>query len=116
MISLTLPYPPTINHYYGVRGKSRYIKKAGLEFRKAVAEIVAQNKHKLLSGRIQIVIRASPPDKRTRDLDNICKALLDSLTHAGVWEDDKQIDDLHIFRSVVVKGGEIRVIISEMKT
>ena len=32
-----------------------------------------------------------PPQKRNRDLDNYQKALFDSLTHAGVWVDDRQI-------------------------
>nr|WP_246877229.1 RusA family crossover junction endodeoxyribonuclease [Pantoea ananatis] len=32
-----------------------------------------------------------PLDKRNRDLDNYQKTLFDSLTHAGVWVDDRQI-------------------------
>ncbi|WP_331435949.1 RusA family crossover junction endodeoxyribonuclease [Pantoea ananatis] len=32
-----------------------------------------------------------PLDKRNRDLDNSQKAQFDSLTHAGVWLDDRLI-------------------------
>ena len=43
-----------------------------------------------------------------------CKALLDSLTHAGVWEDDSLVDDLRLIRGEVRKPGgcvvEIRLI------
>lgn len=44
------------------------------------------------------------PDRRRRDLDNMPKALFDGLTHAGVWTDDSQIDDLRIVRSWAAGG------------
>lgn len=54
------------------------------------------------------------PDRRIRDLDNIKKALLDSLTHAGVYKDDFQIDDLRVVRREVVKGGYVIVHVAEL--
>ena len=50
-----------------------------------------------------------PPDKKRRDLDNHMKALLDAITHAGLWEDDEQIDQLQIYRGEIVKGGGARI-------
>ncbi|MEY4713325.1 MAG: hypothetical protein RIS88_2775 [Pseudomonadota bacterium] len=38
------------------------------------------------------------PDRRRRDLDNTLKATQDAMTHAGIWDDDSQIDDLRIVR------------------
>jgi Holliday junction resolvase RusA-like endonuclease len=32
-----------------------------------------------------------PPNKRRRDLHNYPKAIMDALTHAGVWEDDSLV-------------------------
>ena len=52
------------------------------------------------------------PDKRRRDLDNLLKATLDSLTHAGVWSDDSQIDALSIRRFPI--GGMLKVRIEEI--
>lgn len=103
MIRLELPYPPTINHYYGVRGKGRYIKPEGLAFRKAVADVVQMVNP--IAGKVGIHILVFPPDKRKRDLDNVLKALLDALTHAGAWVDDSQIWDLQITRGDNKEGG-----------
>ena len=40
--------------------------------------------------RLECNIQAFPPDKRGRDVDNIQKVLLDSLTGI-IWEDDVQV-------------------------
>ena len=55
---------------------------------------------------------AAPPDKRRRDLDNILKALLDSLVHAGVLIDDEIIDELHIIRLPPAAPGTVFITIT----
>lgn len=65
---------------------------------------------KCITGPVSVVIEAFPPDKRRRDLDNLLKGLFDSLTHAGVWLDDYQVNDVRIFRSTI--GGMVRVTIT----
>jgi crossover junction endodeoxyribonuclease RusA len=117
MIVLTLPLPPTINTYYGARahGKRRFVKPAGLAFRMKVAEIVAQAGHKTLEGRVSLFAAIYPADRRKQDLDNRSKSLQDALTHAGVWLDDEQIDELHIVRREVVKGGQVKVVIAPIE-
>ena len=112
MITFTFPLPPTINHYYGQRpGAGRYIKQAGKDFRLAVAEIVAEAGHALIDGRVRLLGVMHFATKRRQDLDNRIKPLQDALTHAGVWLDDEQIDDLHFIRGDVLKGGSVRVMI-----
>lgn len=115
MITLTLPMPPTINTYYGFHGSRRFVRPAGLSFRKTVSEIVAEAGHDTLSGRLAVFVAIHPADKRSQDIDNRAKSLLDALTHAGVWIDDSQIDDLHLVRREIIKGGLIRVVITEIK-
>lgn len=61
-------------------------------------------------GRIQLVIAANYKDKRRRDLDNITKTVMDSLTRAGVWADDSQVDVLMVSREI--GAGEDRVSIT----
>lgn len=47
-----------------------------------------------------------PPDRRRFDIDNRIKPALDMLTHAGVWEDDSAVSEVHaVRRPVIVKGG-----------
>lgn len=116
MIVLTLPLPPTINHYYGVRPRGgKYIKPAGQAFRKAVAEIVAAAGYKTLQGRVSLFAAIYPADRRRQDIDNRAKSLQDALTEAGVWLDDEQIDELHLVRREVVRGGLVKVVITELQ-
>lgn len=114
MISLTLPMPPTINHAYGMRrGGGRFIKPAGVKFHHEVAEIVAGAGHQTLEGRVSLFAVIHPADRRRQDLDNRSKLLQDALTNAGVWLDDEQIDELHLIRGEVIKGGLVKVVITE---
>ena len=55
-----------------------------------------------MRGRLSMTMTLFPPDKRRRDLDNAFKAPLDALAHAGVYEDDSQIDVLTIRRGAVM--------------
>ncbi len=108
MIELTLPWPPTSNTYYRSVGGTVKISEKGRQYRKAVADqVLVQRGAKLLAGRLSVSVLANPPDKRTRDLDNCFKALLDSLTKAGVWLDDAQVDHLQITRGPI--GGMVKV-------
>lgn len=113
MIIVVTPFPPSVNHLYGNgKGGRKYIKAAGVEYRAAVAEYV--NRHKLVApeGRLSVAIDLYPPDRRRRDIDNSCKAALDALTHAGVYQDDCLIDELRITRMQVAQGGFLRIFIS----
>jgi len=67
---------------------------------------------KPMTGRLAVTVDLYPPDKRRRDVDNSAKATLDALAHAGVYEDDSQIDDLHIRRREVVPPGRVVVTVT----
>ena len=111
VITLTLPYPPSVNHYWGVRGIHRYLGVKGKFFRLKVSEAVATLNRPTLTGRIAVFVSLYPPDKRNRDIDNVLKALLDALEHAGCYENDSQIDDIRIVRCEPRKGGSCVVVI-----
>jgi len=109
MIILDLDYPPSANTYWRHARGRHYIGEKGLAFRAKVAELVAMHKLKADAGRLELSVMLYPPDRRRRDIDNVCKALLDSLTFAGLIEDDSLIDRLLIERGAVVKGGKCRI-------
>ena len=105
---IELPWPPSMNHYWrNVAGRT-LISREGRAYRDQVAaQAVAQGwRHPFPADkRVAVRINAIPPDKRRRDLDNMLKPMLDALTHAGLWADDSQIDDLHICRHAPRAGG-----------
>lgn len=119
--TIELPFPPSVNHYWRstvVNGRPRVlISKPGRAYRSEVRAKVLELLRSMpvaLTGRVALDIQAFPPDRRQRDLDNLIKAVQDSLTHAGVWLDDSQIDRLSISRREVFAGGFVRVTIKEL--
>lgn len=132
-VNLTLPYPPSVNSYWrttsvkprqfgaGMKTANRspirvYISEKGQEFRAAVIrEVMMQGAAKHYTGRLSVSIVLHQGDRRARDIDNVLKALLDSLSHAGVYNDDSQIDEIKIVRGDIISGGLCKVTISEIQ-
>ena len=118
-INLRLPYPPSINHYYVRTKKGLAIKPEGVWYRQQVGFLVAIARlpRKFLGNeKVQVTIHAFTPDRIPRDVDNILKCLLDALTDAHVWGNDKQVYDLHITKDYdTQKKGYVEVTVSEIK-
>ncbi|GAA5786124.1 RusA family crossover junction endodeoxyribonuclease [Chitiniphilus shinanonensis] len=116
MTTITLPWPPSTNRYWrhpttGKLAGRHLISEEGRRYRVAVQEQVLVQRIRPTSGRLNVEVMAFPPDRRVRDLDNLLKSLLDSLTCAGAWGDDGHIDRLAIERGPVKSGGEVVVTI-----
>ncbi len=111
---LTLPYPPSVNHYWRRVGARTLISREGRRYRTDVCALLAAGGGAPLRGRLAVRIEVRPPDRRRRDLDNVQKAVFDSLQHAGVYEDDWQIDRIEVQRGPVVEGGSVVVEIVEV--
>jgi len=107
----TLPYPPSINHYWRHVGPRTLISREGRTFRRNVCALLGGGgpRKPPAGGRIALCMDAFPPDRRRRDLDNIQKPVLDALEHAGVYEDDSQIDLLIGRRREPVTAGRLEI-------
>ncbi len=110
-----LPWPPSVNHYWGTRGKIRFIGAAGKAFRQQAAVAwYATRQQGFGNTRLAVSITAHAPDRRRRDLDNLCKAALDALAHARAYEDDSQIDRLTVERGEVRKDAGLLITIGRV--
>lgn len=116
-VILTLPYPPSVNVYWRKRGKVTYLSQRGRLFKTAVAEYVAQhNIMKFGSSEVEVMIVLRPRRKAGfMDIDNCCKAVLDSCQDAGVFDDDNQVTKLTVERGTYIKGGACVVVVLERK-
>jgi len=109
-VVLRLPWPPSMNHYWRRVGNRTLISREGRRYREAVVMVCRMQRVERIEGRLAVQVVAYPPDRRRRDLDNLQKALLDALEHAGVYDDDSQIDRLLIERGEwMCEGGRVEV-------
>jgi len=115
MLQLFLPYPPSVNNYWGFSQSRRYLTAKAKAFKDEVYCKVIQSKvNKFGKSYIRVAIELYPPDKRRRDIDNPLKPLFDSLVSAGLIDDDSQIQELSVVRKEVIKGGLCRVVIEKI--
>ena len=119
LITLTLNYPPTLNTYYrSVPGKGVLISAKGRAYRKHVIAAVSEQLGRFdpLSGQVAIAMHFNPPDRRRRDLDNVDgKAIMDALTHAGVWHDDCQVKRRVSEMGEPTPSGRLEVCVANIK-
>ena len=112
MLVLNLPLPPSVNSYRTIFRGRMGISKAGREFKSQISDYVVEYRvPKLGKARLEMKVVIYPRDRRKQDIDNRIKALWDALGDAGVFDDDEQIDILHIERGEIKKGGGVLVLI-----
>jgi crossover junction endodeoxyribonuclease RusA len=114
ILDVLLPWPPSINHYWGARGRGRYLSPQARRWHKeAWAILKAQGVR--CSGEVTVYVFAHPPDRRKRDLDNLLKGLLDALVAARVLMDDYQVARIYIERQPPERQGQVRVIVEPIE-
>lgn len=112
IFQVKLPWPPSVNRYYRHWKNRVLISAAGREYRNIVATLCIIKDP--FRNPLHVKLEAYPPDNRRRDIDNIQKAVWDSLQHAGIYLDDSQIVHMEAFKHAPVPdGGFIIVTIRE---
>lgn len=91
--SMVLPYPfvtgnHAVKHARGQHYRTKLAEEYRAEVKKQLASMgLAGSKWRPLS-RLKVRLRICPPNRKTRDIDNVLKELCDALTKAGFWIDD----------------------------
>lgn len=116
-VILRLPFPPSTNTYWRKYNNRVVLSQKGRDFKQSVLEVFEDSGNHQFGAdvRLQVNVWLYPPDKRKRDIDNFGgKSLLDALVHAGVMQDDSQVDTLDIQRMRIEKPGLCIVEIKEL--
>lgn len=112
----TLPMPPSVNGYWLVKPKGKYLSDKARKFRsEVIAYVESLGCIRTHTGRIKAYITIHGRDKRKFDIDNYQKAVWDALTHAKVIVDDELIDELIIKRGEIIKGGKVAIELYEIE-
>lgn len=122
-MKLILPFPPSVNTYWRHPNKGAFagkslISAAGRKFQSAACAAIVEQLRRLpkpTSAPASVEIVLFPPDNRIRDLDNYNKALFDALTHAGVWEDDRQVKRMLVSGDRLSRKGRSRSLSVSMR-
>jgi len=114
MTSLTLPYPPTTNNLFFNAGKRRVrTKRYDLWIAEATVWVLQQRPAKTV-GAFDLLIIATRPDRRARDISNLIKPIEDLLVKCGIVEDDSRAMQVAAgwSKSEPLKGGAIQVTVT----
>lgn len=114
-VSFDLPWPPSVNRYYRHVGPRVLISREGRKYRMMVVSRLG-GLYKKLSGAVAFIAECYPPDRRRRDLDNLLKCLQDSVTAAGVLDDDSQIKRLEMEMFEPLPEGLVHVQLKTLPT
>ncbi len=107
MITIQLPFPPSVNAIWrNVHGKTLKSKRYRVWANAAGWELKSQGGK--VPGKVQISIALERKDNRRRDLDNHAKAILDLLCEHQVIDDDSLVQKLTLEWSNV-KGAVVQV-------
>lgn len=127
-LRLKLPFPPSVNHYYkhaavgGVQKKARavrFLSKRAKQYREEVeAAVIKQlGSAPKLTQRLAVIVDQYPGRRKqsdseiphVQDIDNCLKPLFDAMEHAGVYVNDKQIDELLVRRKRRAAIGRVEI-------
>ena len=104
-LEIALPFPPSVNHYWRhTRQGKHYISDKGKRFRELA--LLACFAEVSFDGLVSVEVKVYLPDRRDRDLDNLWKVIMDSLTHAQILKDDSW---KYVVKESIEAVGEVRI-------
>lgn len=93
---VSFPEPPSINHYWRVARGITHLSKDGRRWKDGAVEIAKDAGLRKVEGKVAVCIEWHR-SRRSGDLDNRIKVVLDALRGLA-YKDDKQVVELHAWR------------------
>lgn len=108
---ITLPEPPSANRYWR-KWRNRIVRTRAAEaYRDEVATRITISRFLRISGPVALEVRWFR-SRKSGDLDNRLKVLLDALNGVA-YEDDSQVVELHAYRSDDKNNPRVEIEITE---
>lgn len=111
-LTLTLPYPPSTNRLWRMFRGHMVLSDEARAF-KAEAAMTARLKCDTPTARLVAVRLTFFRPRLSRDVDNSIKIVLDSL-NGVVYDDDRQVDEMHIYRRLDREHPRVEVEVCEL--
>lgn len=108
-IEFELPYPPSINNYYGRYKNRTFLKKEVRDYRDTVLISLKNRLETFGDKKVIAEIDLYRPDRRRRDIDNVLKCVLDIGQLLGVYDDDSQVVTMLVSKKEIIKPGKVSV-------
>lgn len=103
--------PPSVNHYWERSGRGYKLSNRAHDFHDLVRMVVPALQ---TTARLKLEVTFHFQNKQRRDIDNYLKATIDSLVKCEFCVDDEQFDELVVKRGEIIKGGLLKLTVSEV--
>lgn len=122
LADMTLPYPPSLNHYWRMNRGRVHISEEGEKYLRLIRQLAFINGKSLYQDRFFLKKMAEVsgkkqqlrvnavfylPDNARRDLDNLFKVIFDCMTKTGIWLDDSQVFEIRSSKILKRDHGSI---------
>lgn len=117
-VTLELPLPPSTNHLYATVRGQRVLSREGRQYKAEVGWLIRQaiSRQQVVAfapeTRLGVALHACI--SRQRDLDNLAKIVLDSLTDGHLWSNDRWVDWLTLCRCCTRVHNTILLLIAAL--
>lgn len=95
-MTLTLPYPPLLNHIYRRTARGVFLAPKAAAYKAEIAALFPAWQQAPTDALCALTVRVYRPQKRG-DVDGVLKLLLDSL-QGILYHNDDQVVELHVYR------------------
>lgn len=109
---VTLPYPPSVNRYWRMARGHMHLSNEGRQYKEIVAGLARKAGMKPMDGSVSIEVHVFRP-RRSGDLDNTLKGLLDALRGCA-YHDDSQIVKIEAHRGDDRDNPRVEVRVSKV--